>query len=353
MIRALTIPGSLELAELQDPQAAAGIVYALGLSGIPQAPIRKIEVDEETGEILMAESASEYVARVWDGKEDGKPLVSRELKGLAVRAGLQFATNFREALSDGIQLVVYRARRHGWWVTTDQVGGGDEAAFREWVKDAVTAEDASTTEATQLATTILNLEYLAAINHPRLPRKKGKVDLETIFADRALYNRWRRVASKLRRLVEAAQEHRGNDVRQSIDELVETVMDDTKSFDDLDQAGRIRPSLPPVLIETGEYDKLGRQPCSFWATKAQMTVLRFKLNGVAQWVLPGEEYGVTRHVLAEYRSDPNGIWRREYNEVKGWQQFVEVEEILPGVPEGATLEDPDWEVTYQRQWEAT
>jgi hypothetical protein len=349
----LMVPGALDLADLRDPQSSALLVYYLGVRdlGIGNGhgvPARQVTVDETTGVVVEEESDKDYIARVWPG-------LPREIKGRAVRAGLQRAAFYRDALADGIQLVVYRARHQGWWVETD-ANGGDEKAFRQWVKDAVTTEEGSPTEATQLASTILNLEYLRDNEYGGLPEDdEGTVDLEPVFEDRSKYNRWRRVASGLRKLVDAARENPdAEDVRDSIREMIDAVNDETLALDDLDRVGRKSPSMPRVqVIESPIRDDLGRVLFYGAATDAQYAVLRTRTSDIVEWVLQGQAYGVHSHVLAQYRRHAGSgrLWRRIWDGTEGWGPFVEVEEIPEGCPDGAPLEDPDLGVVYTSQWE--
>lgn len=349
MTNAIMIPGGLDLAEIATPRAAAEMVCYLGIVTLPKngVPAREYRIDDSTGEIVWIEPDRQYIARVWPGLSD-------KTKGYAVAAGLQVAATYRDALSDGIQLVVYRARAHGWWITTDS-NGGNNKAFRQWVKNVITAEEGSATEASQLASTILNLEFLAANGYEGLPvDEDGDPNLEAIFEDRKLYNRWRRVASGLRNLIEAEMEKPDPDNQERIQQIVDDVNNPDKSPDDLDQSGRQRPTLPPASIEMEGKDEMGRNIFKGVATDAQLTLLQYRTKDAAQWVLKGEVYGVTHHTLFEYRTESNDpqVYRRAWSERHGWSAFHQVEKIPEGgFPEGPFFEDPDWGLTYTRQWE--
>ena len=107
----LLAPGTMDLADLRDPQSSALLVYFMGVRdlGIGNGhgiPSRNVVVDETTGVVVEEESDKDYIARVWPG-------LPRKLKAMAVRAGLQRASFYRDALADGIQIVVYRARHEG------------------------------------------------------------------------------------------------------------------------------------------------------------------------------------------------------------------------------------------------
>lgn len=346
MTNAIMIPGTLDMAEISSPRAAAQMVYYLGVVSLPKngIPAREYRADDDTGEILWIEPDLQYISRIWPGLPD-------RTKGLAVAAGLQTAAAYKEALNDGIQLAVYRARKYGWWTYTD-VNGGTDKAFRQWVKDIVTAEEGSPTEATQLASTILNLEFLAANDYAGLPiDENGDPDLEPIFSDRKLYNRWRRVASALRRLIEVEMESPDPENQELIQSIIDDVNNPDLSLDDLDQSGRQKPTLPPATIELDGKDEMGRNIFHGVATDAQLSLLQYSTKGKAQWVLKGEEYGVNHHTLFEYRVEPGEIWRRAWDERHGWSEFHRVEEMPEGYPEGVPFEDRDYGLTYTRQWE--
>ena len=219
----------------------------------------------------------------------------------------------------------------------------------------MTTEEGSATEATQLASTILNLEYLRDNEYGGLPEdSKGIPALEPIFSDRSKYNRWRRVASGLRKLVDAAMENpEAEDVQESIRELIQAVNDDAMSLDDLDKVGRKNPTMPRVqIVELPERDELGRVRFEGAATDAQYAVLKARTSDVAEWILQGQTYGVEDHTFAQYRSlEHTGITRRTWSEKKGWSEWVEVEEIPEGYPDGMPFEDPDLGVVYISQWE--
>jgi hypothetical protein len=292
----LIVTEQADLANLKDPAASADFVCYLGVMGLPedQIPGREYEYDQDQEIITWVEPERDYINRVWNR-------LSPKRKGQAIQIGLQKAGAYREGLRDGIQLVVFRAYSHGWWLETMEGDGGD-GSFRAWVKDAITAEGQSATEATQLASTILNLTWLKANLFDGLPD-----DLETAFMDRSRYSRWRRMASAFRRLIEAAEdagqepEEEGPTVDDKIQELVDEVNNPDNDLDDLDQAARQKPALPPVVLTEERRDDAGRCLIRGAISPAQRTYLQQKLGKMLSYELEGQQYGADTHVLVEYR----------------------------------------------------
>lgn len=411
------IPSSdtFPLAQLRNANRTAEIVYFFGLEQLPpyicpecrlshmrpgpctscktvEVVLSKPERHSETnkdGELVWLEPEPDYIQRVW-------PKLPRATKSQAIIGGLQRAAIYREALSDGIQLVCYRAYKYGWWVAT-QEGLGDDKAFRDWVKDAVTAEDGSPTEAYQLASTILNLAWLEANDVDGLPG-----NLEEIFLDRSMYARWRRKASEIKGLIqslndlpppsaeeqtpEEQEDEAGlqTELEADIQQAVDDINNPEKKFDDLDRpVSRYR--APKVIMVLTGYDELGRDTFEGAATPTQLSILRSRLGDKAEWRLEGEEYGITeQHRLVEYRymisyacpkcgveyGEPDDsciscestndlviveAWaRRTWDAEGGWSPFENSDEPhLNSNGEGAPLHDPDLGVTYTRQWEET
>ena len=331
-----------DLAHVLDPHNAAQMVLYMGTQDLPGIPQQKVTIDEETGEIVEIEPELHYIHRVW--KE-----LDRQDKGEVVYAGLQKASNLKEGLNDGIQLVVWRAYDRGWWVATDS-NGGDDSAFRVWVKEVIVPEGASTTEATQLASTILNLCWLRDNDYGGLPLDpiSGRVELEIIFADRSLYNRWRRVASPLRQLIENL-EHGDEEAQEKLEDLIGAVNDPEKGLDDLDTI-RSNPRLPEAIFEIEDRDEVGRHRIKGIITDAQLNHLRMKLKGSARFLLQGESYGVKNLVLVEYRLTP-GEWNKRTWD-SGWTDWEPCETPeLDGMYDGVPLIDKSLAVEYHRQWE--
>jgi len=339
------VKSRMEIAELNDPDTAAQMVLYMGVSDLPSPPSIKFDLDSE-GNPINVDSELQYIGGVW-------PDLSRRDQGKAVELGLQRAANMREGLNDGIQLVVWKAYDKGWWTATD-MNGGDERAFRAWVKEVIVPEGASPTEATQLASTILNLVWLDDNGYA-----VGD-DLDYIFSNRALYNRWRRIASPLRQaisnIVNSQDDGTYEDASEQISEMINAVNDPDKTIDDLD-AIRSNPRLPEAIFVIEDRDQIGRSIVSATLTDAQLNHLRIKTRGSARFVLEGEQRDDGEMVLVEYRvnvSPETGeilMSRREWS-TDIWTPWFTVDEMNQGIPEGAPLVDESLHLEYHRQWEA-
>lgn len=338
-MNALTAMESLPLAELRDPDATADFILWLGVKDRPGKPERK-----------DTESDREYALRTFRH-------VKRQAKSEIIVTGLNKAAFYRQALSDGIQLICYRAWIHGWWVDTQDLGGTEEA-FRQWVKDAVTAEGASRTEAWRLANTILNLYWLKQNGYQGLPE-----DLEDIFRDRELFNRYARKVAEIGRYIQAIEdweepeeedeEESGLEKLESyIEQAIQDINNPEKGTDDLDKPVG-KQEAPPAIIHLSGYDQLGRTTFEGTATPTQLHRLKRATRQVAEWRLKGETYGITEEfVLVRYRFHKDSWACQAWSNELGWSDFEECEEPhLNGNQEGVPLVDTELGLTYIAQWE--
>jgi len=330
------------VAEIPTAQNAADIVLFMGAQDLDGTPPPIVELDGEGG-IVHTESEGDYLRRVW---EDFTPTQ----KAQVVYLGLQRAAILKESLNDGIQLVVWRSYDNGWWIPTQDYGDDDEA-FRAWVRDVIVPEAASTTEASLLASTVLNLVWLRDNGY-----NTGK--LEDVFADRSMYNRWRRVASTIRRLIQGIEEADGSiniaELDEELGKVVDTVNDPNKDFNDLD-AIRTSPRLPEAIFRIGIRDELGRNNVSGALTDAQLKHVKMKTRGAAKFLLEGEQHDQGNLVMTQYRYMHaknkwhyrvwlNGKWSK-------WQHCDGIESM--GTSEGAPLVDEEMGVEYYSMWVQT
>ena len=338
-----------DITVVADPHNAAQMVLYMGTQGLPGVPAQKVTIDEATGEIVDIEPELHYVHRAM--KELAQQDKGYITIGEIVYAGLQKASSLKEGLNDGIQLVVYRAYDDGSWIITDS-GNGDDDAFRAWVKETTVPEGSNTTEATQLASTILNLCWLRDNGYSGLPKNPvtGEVDLELIFVDRTKYNRWRRVASPLRQLIQNIESGDEESVDE-IDKLIQTVNDPSKGTEDLDNL-RGNPRLPEAVLEIVERDSAGRHLVNGALTDAQLRYIRGKLKGAARFVLKGETYGVEKMQLVRYRRIGDDWKRQVWSPELDWSDWVtHGEPELNGYMDGAPLIDVETGVEYYTMWE--
>jgi hypothetical protein len=372
MNRALTVEDqTVTPRDIITPDHSADTIYRLGLGTLPLdtsiwykdqertiralLPRRRVVGKDEYDQDIL-EPLAEYLPRVW-------PRLPIEVKGLIVTSGLQNAAFYRDALQDGIQLVVFRAYREGTWVVTMEQyssGHGTDEDFRAWVRGIVSEDDSgySASEASQLATTVLNLTWLEANQYEGLPK-----DIEEIFCDRQQYNRWRRLAGKLRRLIEAAAEMDDpedmDEYRDQIQEIVDAAQDPTMGHDDLDEVGKQRPSSPPILAEElPGMDDMGRVQVVMTLTKLQRATLRSKLGRSLTYALKGEQVE-SNAWLVQYREqvDPKTgeiqYAERSHSDESGWSDWYTLDEkpVYNGRQEGAVVQDPELGLTYRMQWE--
>jgi hypothetical protein len=333
MTRALRLRTDIcDLAPVADPYAAARLVCWMGLDSVTG----KVPVQKED------ESREEYVVRIWDRLKASQ-------RQQAIEAGLQKAAWYAQGLDDGRRIAVYETYINAW------IPFDHDREFRSWVADFVGGEEptnAQYVEASKLATTILNVTWLDANGFDLSAGDDGVAEPVEVFAKREKYNRWARVAPRMKALIEAANhENPGGEIDDEINELIETVNDPDKSAADLDEAGRKgAPRIPPlIIIESAIKDDLGRRLFYGAATPAQWTMLKQKMGRSASLELAGQEYDADRRVLVEYRFH-EGYWsERVYrDDWSGWKPIEKPE--LAGRFD-SKHEDPELGVVYLRYWE--
>ncbi len=313
---------AIELSQLSDPSAAAEMIIWLGL--------RNHQASPQQGE---NEENRDYTQRAW--KE-----LSRNTRQEVIEIGLQVASWYRDGIQDGVQLVIYRTYANGW------IGFDSEAEFRMWVRDQI-GDEGSAAEASQLASTILNLIWLQTNGFQGIPN-----NLEEIFGNRSEYNRWRRIASGLKNLIEAAD---SGELDDEIQEMIDDVNDSNNTMADLDKLGRVAPRLPKANIEILNYEEDGTRMIRGYLTDAQIAVLRQHTRSSAQWILKGEEYGVnvTRMVMYRKQEFPTETWASREHHGTEWTEWKHLAEkpALDGYPVGMPFNDPELGLTYYRMWE--
>lgn len=288
---------------------------------------------------------------------------------LVLTGGLDRAVNIRNLMADGIRLAVWWTYSRGWILFNS------DAEFRGWVRDTLTADGQSPTEATQLASVILNVDWLDANGN----EFDDIDDLDDIFSG-WLYQRLRRVAGKMRAAIEVADQEQAHGAgEQAIHTLLEAVENTELTLDDLDRVGRQRPPLPPVVVrELPERDAAGNVKVEMTLTPAQRVLLKQRMGDGISYELEGQAYGADTHRLLEYRSHtryvcaecgtldgncecasqavtiPVTAWaRREYDEdgTSAWEHLADEPDLLGMARDGVPLVDDELGLVYTRVWE--
>lgn len=353
MTKAVEVRPAVDLDIVPDVDAAADLVLYLGLRDLPPEliPARAVTVDGDTGEVLTEEADRDYVLRVWPGM----PL---QLKYMAVSLGVRQATIYKDKLGDGINYIVWKAFDNGWWMDPDEGVSDIAKAFRPWVVTIMTQEKRSNSDASQLANTILNLVWLRDNDYKGLPVDDlGLPTLEPIFKNDELYQRWRRVTGKLRALIEAKQEGATNgEITQQIKDLIKDINDPEKTLTDLDQVGRKKPRVPPIVMWEEPGTHRDKVDVTATLSPSQRSMLQQRLGKDLEYHLAGETYDITQRVLACYRGDTrlNRWYRREWlpDETK-YSAFVPSADpaTVEGYEDRPKVDDSELGLVYVWQWE--
>jgi len=352
MTKALAVRPATDLENVPDVDAAANLVCYLGIRDLPSGliPARAVTIDSETGEIVQEEPDSEYVNRVF-------PKLDHETRHMVLTLGVGKAAVYQDKLGDGIRYMVWKSWDNGWWVDLDDGPEDLDKAFRAWVTETMTQEGRSNPEASQLANTILNLQWLADNNYRGLPKDGADITtLEPIFRDAGQYQRWRRVTSRLRGLIDAKKEGAKNgEITQQIRAIIKDVNDPDKNLTDLDQVGRKKPRVPPIVMTEGPArDSLGRSLVSASLTPSQKVMLQLRLGKDLEYRLEGETYDIKDYILANYRLDTRlQRWsRRTWDDYAvEWSPFEPCDGTRGGIEDRPAFEDGELQLIYYWMWE--
>jgi hypothetical protein len=259
-------------------------------------------------------------------------------------AGIQAVQNVQTFASTAIQVRVWRAFVSGEW----RVSPEKPNSFREWVSGALSVEDGShSTEASLLATVCEVVAWLLHNQPEKLPE-----DPEECFMP-GNYRRWRAVAGKLSRLVKEGKE-------EQVAPIVDAVYDDSKTNTQIDQIGRQKSGIPPIVMYEQKGDGSGLVGARASLTPAQVEYLK-RLPSV-EWKLQGEQ---PTGELVEYRRlqaapvcDPATgevlssveLWYERAWDGSAWGAWVSLGNPPElGVVE-VRVEDPELGVEYIRTW---
>lgn len=160
------------------------------------------------------------------------------------------------------------------------------------------------------------------------------------------------MTGKLRHLIEITDEaEEPDDVDKAIREIIDAVNDPEKTQPDLDEVGKQRPKMPPIVLKESGRDRYGRHVIEGVVSQAGMKFLRRKLGTMFKLELVGEVYDTDKHRVVTYREQrvkictvcgsPSGIdvtycpeCSEELDHVdEYWSRQVEGEESWEGLGE--------------------
>lgn len=280
---------------------------------VQEHPAMLSELPKPTGN----ETAPEYIRRIW-------PLLEPEERGIALEMGLQQMVTLERVSQVGYQIRIWRAYESGDWNHSPECPD----SFRGWVKHVLADTlDGSLAEASHLANVIEAVAFLR--DSPDLGAWLPE-DLEECFR-RPGYRRWRAVAAKIldrKKILDDIPEEAAQPILQEIEDLSAAAADDGLTTTDLDQLGRKKTTLPPIIARV-QKDKdpiTGQETITMLVSAAQKALLQQKCRGIMEIVLEGETYKVPEFEYAQYLNDGGAMYTRT---LKGdhWTEWQECEGV--------------------------